>query len=181
MSEPLWELPSSWEWITFDGAAEIASKLVPISTVQQLPHIAPDNIQSGEGKLLEFRTAAQDELKSAKHRFYSGQVLYSKIRPYLRKAVIVSFDGVCSADMYPLNPREGVEPRYLYYWMFSPQLASFVSAHEGRTVLPKVNQAGLNQTLFPLPPEREQRRIVAKLDALRSHSARARHDLLSAC
>lgn len=177
MSELLWNLPPNWSWITFQEAAEIAANLVPTSSVQHLPHVAPDNIRGGDGSLLTFRTVAEDEVKSPKHRFFPGQVLYSKIRPYLRKAVMVDFDGVCSADMYPLNPREGVDARYLYYWMFSSQLASFVLAHEGRTVLPKVNQTGLNQTPFPRPPEPEQRRIVAKLDSLRARSSRARGEL----
>lgn len=160
-----WDLPSSWQWVRFDEAAEIASNLVPTSEVQQLPHIAPDNIGVGTGKLLAFKTVAEDGVKSPKHRFYPGQILYSKIRPYLRKAVLIDFNGVCSADMYPLNARSGVLPRYLYYWAFSPQLADFVVDHEGRTVLPKVNQVGLNQTPFPLPPEIDQEVIVSRLDA----------------
>jgi len=159
-----WDLPTTWRWVRFDDAAEIASNLVPTSEVQQLPHIAPDNIGAGTGKLLPFRTVAEDGVKSPKHRFYPGQVLYSKIRPYLRKAVLIDFDGVCSADMYPLNARKGVNPRYLHYWAFSQQLASFVIDHEGRTVLPKVNQVGLNQTPFPLPPESDQEAIVSLLD-----------------
>lgn len=164
-SDQCWDLPTTWQWMQFEEVAEIASNLVATDTVQHLPHIAPDNIQARAGKLLEFRTVREDGVKSPKHRFYPGQVLYSKIRPYLRKAVIIDFDGVCSADMYPLNPRDGVTARYLYYWMFSSQLASFVLAHEGRTVLPKINQAGLNQTPFPLPPESDQNVIVARLDS----------------
>ncbi|MCZ8314397.1 restriction endonuclease subunit S [Phreatobacter sp.] len=162
--EACWNLPKSWRWVRFDEAAEIASNLVPTSEVQQLPHIAPDNIGAGTGKLLAFFTVAEDGVKSPKHRFYPGQVLYSKIRPYLRKAVLIDFEGVCSADMYPLNAKPNVVPRYLYYWAFSQQLASFVVDHEGRTVLPKVNQVGLNQTPFPLAPEPDQQAIVKLLD-----------------
>lgn len=177
-----WDLPKTWRWVRFDEAAEVASNLVPTSEVQQLPHIAPDNIGAGTGKLLAFNTVAEDGVKSPKHRFYPGQVLYSKIRPYLRKAVIIDFEGVCSADMYPLTARTGVVPRYLYYWAFSQQLANFVVDHEGRTVLPKVNQVGLNQTPFPLAPEPDQEAIVklldlafAWLDKIATEHARAEH------
>lgn len=177
-----WHLPATWQWVRFDQAAEVASNLVPTSEAQKLPHIAPDNIGAGTGKLLPFKTVAEDGVKSPKHRFYPGQVLYSKIRPYLRKAVLINFDGVCSADMYPLNARSGVMPQYLHYWTFSSQLADFVVDHEGRTVLPKVNQVGLNQTPFPLPPEPDQKATVKLLDAafawldkIATEHARAEH------
>lgn len=49
---------------------------------QSFPHIAPDNIEKKTGVLLEYHTIAEDGVTSGKHRFYSGQILYSKIRPY---------------------------------------------------------------------------------------------------
>ena len=66
-------------------------------------HIAPDNIEKGTGHLFECRTVKEDKVASANHLFKKGQIIYSKIRPLLRKAVIAPFDGLCSADMYPLN------------------------------------------------------------------------------
>lgn len=154
-----WDLPLGWQWVAFKDAVEIASNLVNPATILDLPHIAPDNIEGATTRLLPFRTIGEDGVISAKHRFYPGQVLYSKIRPYLRKAVIVDFEGACSADMYPLSPRDGVLAPYLLQWLVSEQFTTFAIEHQGRTVLPKINQKALNQTPFPLAPLVDQVKI----------------------
>ena len=82
----------SWATKVFSEVAEVKSNLVDPEDYQTYPHIAPDNIEKKTGKLLEYRTIAEDKVTSGKHRFYSGQILYSKIRPYLSKVVVVDFD-----------------------------------------------------------------------------------------
>ena len=90
---------NKWETKRFDEVADIKSNLVEPSNYLEFPHIAPDNIEKRTGILLDYHTIAEDGVKSGKHRFYAGQILYSKIRPYLSKVVMVDFDGLCSADM----------------------------------------------------------------------------------
>lgn len=169
-----WDLPLGWRWVAFEDAVEIASNLVNPNTIPELPHIAPDNIESGTARLLPFKTIGEDGVISAKHRFFAGQILYSKIRPYLRKAVIADFDGACSADMYPLSPRDALSAPYLLQWLISEQFTHFAVEHQGRTVLPKINQTALNKTPLPLPPLATQHEIV-----LRVESAFARIDRLA--
>jgi type I restriction enzyme S subunit len=103
--KPPYSLPQSWCWARFDAIATIKSNLVPPAEFPNHPHVAPDNIEKGKGRLLECRTVRQDEVKSGNHRFSSGQISYSKIRPNLSKAAIVNFEGLCSADMYPFPRR----------------------------------------------------------------------------
>lgn len=158
------DLPTDWIVVRFDEVAEIASNLVSPDTIADLPHIAPNHIESGRPKLLPYRTIREDGVISGKHRFFPGQLLYSKIRPYLRKVVEVNFEGGCSADMYPINPR--CHPRYLMYWMLSPQFTWLATRQEGRTVLPKINQVALSAIPTPLAPEPIQAQIAAILDAV---------------
>lgn len=160
-----WDIPTSWQWTRFVDVAEIASNLVKPETIPDLPHIAPDNIEAGTARLLPYRTIAEDKLISAKNRFYPGQVLYSKIRPYLKKAVLIDFEGACSADMYPISARPGLHSKYLLYWLISDSFAQFSARHEGRTVLPKINQKALNATPFPLPPKEDQIEIVRRIES----------------
>jgi len=169
----------SWIVVPFSEAGEIASNLVDPRDIGDLPHIAPNHISSGLPKLLPHRTIAEDGVISAKHHFYAGQIIYSKIRPYLRKVVQVAFDGGCSADMYPINAR--CHSRYLMYWMLSPQFTWLASQQEGRTVLPKINQNALNTIPTPLAPESVQAviaesldNIFARADRLEAEAARAR-------
>lgn len=168
-----WDLPAGWRWVMFKDAVEIASDLVDPKGVPDLPHIAPDNIESGTGHLLPYRTIGEDGVISAKHRFFPGQILYSKIRPYLRKAVIVDFTGACSADIYPLTPRANLCGRFLLYWLVSEQFTQFAVEHQGRTVLPKINQKALNGTPLPLPTLAEQSEIVRRIDFAMTRMDRA--------
>lgn len=161
---------SDWKIVPFHEAGEIAGNLVPPLTIPDLPHIAPSHLQSCRPVLLPFRSIAEDQVISGKHRFYSGQIIYSKIRPYLRKVVLVDFDGACSADMYPINPK--CNARYLMYWMLSPQFTWLASQQEGRTVLPKINQNALNSIATPLAPPIMQERIASALDAIFTRAAR---------
>jgi type I restriction enzyme, S subunit len=174
MSEE-WELPGGWEWAEFRDVAEVVSRLVDPSDHQDAPHIAPNHIESGTGRLLGYTTIANDKMTSSKHRFYPGQILYSKIRPYLCKAVMVDFGGLCSADMYPVSAR--IDTGYLHKWMITSTFTEWASQQQGRTVLPKINQEALALLKVPVAPLEEQRRIVAKMDALRSCSRKTREAL----
>ncbi len=164
-NERCWDIPGGWKWVLFSDVVQIASNLVKPEKIWGLPHIAPDNIKRGEAKLLPFNTIGQDGVISPKHHFFPGQILYSKIRPYLRKAVLVDFEGGCSADMYPLTASEKIVPRYLLSWLVSEDFTWFATQHQGRTVLPKINQKALNQTPLPLPPLPEQREIVRRIES----------------
>lgn len=73
-----------------------------------LIHIGPDRIEKKIGKLLPALTAREEGLISKKFLFDDRYVLYSKIRPYLRKCAMAEGVGLCSADMYPVRPVEGV-------------------------------------------------------------------------
>jgi type I restriction enzyme, S subunit len=159
-----------WRTVRFEEVAEIASNLVSPETVLDLPHIAPNHIESGRPRLLPYKTVRQDGVISGKHRFYPGQLLYSKIRPYLRKVVQVDFDGACSADMYPIRPK--CHPRYLMYRMLSPQFTWLTTQQEGRTVLPKINQSALNAIPTPVPSEKMQESVALRLDAIFSRAER---------
>jgi len=157
-------LPSGWRWCVFEDVAAVASDLVDPALTPDAFHIAPNHIESWTGRLLPFGTIRDDGMKSAKHRFRKRQILYSKIRPYLAKATFADFDGLCSADMYPIDTE--LDPKFLLRWMLTPWFTNEASRSQGRTVLPKINQDTLARLRVPVAPLNEQRRIVAKLDAI---------------
>lgn len=159
-------LSSSWCKKRFDEVAEVKSNLVDPADYQDFPHIAPDNIEKKTGRLLEYHTIAEDGMKSGKHRFYAGQILYSKIRPNLSKVIVVDFDGLCSADMYPIEPKDGINTKYLWYYMLSEEFLIQASTAGSRSVLPKINQKELSKLTVMVTDPLEQERIVSILDQL---------------
>lgn len=155
----------NWKTTRFDSVAAIRSNLVDPAEYQSFPHIAPDNIEKKTGVLLEYHTIAEDGVTSGKHRFYSGQILYSKIRPNLSKVVVIDFDGLCSADMYPIEAYQNA--RCLWYYMLSDEFLLQASTAGSRSVLPKINQKELSALTVHLPTnDREQEEIVRILDEL---------------
>jgi len=157
---------SFWQTKPFDDVAEVKSNLVDPAGYMDYPHIAPDNIEKKTGILLDYHTVAEDGIKSEKHLFFAGQILYSKIRPYLSKVVIVDFDGLCSADMYPVQPKEGIDTRFLWYYMLSDEFLEQASTAGSRSVLPKINQKELGRIQVCVTDMTEQTEIVRILDSL---------------
>jgi type I restriction enzyme S subunit len=156
--EGLPEIPETWEWATFGTVAEIATNLKDPTGFPDATHLAPNYVESGTGRLLDCNTVAEDDVTSNKHHFFPGQIVYSKIRPYLRKAVLVDFEGLCSADMYPIDT--SLDPNYLLRWMLSPLFTRWVSQEQGRTVLPKVNIDELTSIRVPVAPIEEQQAVT---------------------
>ena len=159
------EIPDTWLWARFFSVIDIATNLVRPEWYADYIHIAPDNIEKATGRLLSCRSVLQDNVTSPNHLFREGQIIYSKIRPLLRKAVIAPFDGLCSADMYPLNT--SLNGKYLLRYILSDAFnLQVAAAMSSRVKMPKINQEELSGILIPVPPIQEQERIACKLDEL---------------
>jgi type I restriction enzyme, S subunit len=159
-----YELPNGWTWARFRDVAIIASNLVKPNAFSDFIHLAPDNIEKGNGVLLPCATVREDKVISSNHRFYPGQIVYSKIRPNLAKVVVVDFEGLCSADMYPIDAL--IDVFFLQRYMLSESFLAQAMKTDTRVAMPKINQMELNAIAVPIPPIAEQRRIVAKVDQL---------------
>ncbi|MBD2357021.1 restriction endonuclease subunit S [Tolypothrix sp. FACHB-123] len=146
---------------------EISSSLVDPRKPDfiNLLHIGAGNMISGTGELVDIKTAKEEELKSGKFLFDRTMVLYSKIRPYLMKVARPEFDGLCSADVYPLSPdTTQLDRDFLFYLLISREFTKYAIEGSSRAGMPKVNREHLfNFTTF-IPPLSEQKRIVAILD-----------------
>ena len=159
------DIPEAWAWARFFSIVDIATNLVRPELYANYPHIAPDNIEKATGTLLMCYSVLQDKVTSPNHLFHKGQIIYSKIRPLLRKAVIAPFDGLCSADMYPLNT--SINPKYLLRYILSDAFnLQVATAMSSRVKMPKINQEELSSLLIPIPPMPEQDRIACKIDEL---------------
>ena len=160
------EIPAEWKIQRFARVAEVKSNLVSPDNYLEYPQISPENIEKDSGKLLlPCRTVSEVGVISGNHLFYKGQILYSKIRPKLNKVCIAPFDGLCSADMYPIESKN--DTRYIVYCILSNGFLQQVSMiTENRVKMPKVNQVELSKILVAIPETiAEQKEIADYLDA----------------
>jgi len=160
------EIPENWVWCRFSSIATIESNLVDPFEYPNHPHIAPDNIEKGTGRLLDYKTVNEDNVISSNHYFFPSQLIYSKVRPRLNKVVKVDFEGLCSADMYPIKSL--INPDYLLNCILSKYFLDEVFKFDNRVKMPKINQNQLSQILIPVPPIQEQLRIKVKIEKLKT-------------
>lgn len=129
-----------------------------------LPLINGENIESGTTRLLYRRTAASERAISPKYEVAVGDVVYSKLRPYLRKVVVADVPGLCSADLYPLRPDTNrVDPQWLAWLLVSEQFTSYAARTSARARMPKLNRDELLSYRIDLPKVADQQRTSAKL------------------
>jgi type I restriction enzyme S subunit len=157
-------LPNDWKVHSFKKTAEIQANLQNPDEYPDHILVAPNHIEKYTGRLIQTQLTKEIAPKSDKHYFEKGSIIYSKIRPYLSKLIIAEFDGLCSADMYPI--KANVEQKYLFYYMLSQIFLQYVTTAGERSVLPKVNQKGLNNIPVPVPPIKEQLEIVKRIENL---------------
>lgn len=141
----------------------------------RLPHVNGENIESGTCRLLSVRTAEEDAMISGKYLFEPGDVLYSKLRPYLRKVTVADFRGVCSADMYPVRVNRSLLDQHYTAWMLlSDDFTSYADEESRRARMPKLNRDQLFAWSAPVPSLHEQQRIAATLNEQMTSVKRAR-------
>lgn len=140
-----------------------------------LPHVSGENIESGTCQLLPCRTAEEDGVKSGNYLFSAGSILYSKIRPYLQKAVLVDFEGVCSADVYPVKVTSSeLDTKFVMWSLVAGPFTGYANQLSGRTRMPKLNRRQFFGFKLKYPPLRKQRHIVQTMEDLRETAQAAR-------
>jgi hypothetical protein len=137
-----------------------------LSVNRNLPHIAPDSIEKNTGRILQIRSCEEDKVTSGKYHFYKGDVLYSKIRPYLNKVVIAPFEGLCSADMYALRPKEGINSEVLQALLMSKDFLAYAEQWSGRASIPKINRKALLAYNVPKMTDKQVNEVKAKIQSI---------------
>ncbi|HAS1239799.1 restriction endonuclease subunit S [Enterobacter cloacae] len=162
--EKPFELPKGWEWCRIGSVINIRAELVKPENYYDFFQVAPDIIEKGTGKVISKRTVKESGIKGPNSRFYKNQIVYSKIRPSLSKAFIAEYDGLCSADMYPLDCF--INTGYLLKVILSEVFLIQVRAAENRIKMPKLNVESLSNILIPVPPAGIQSAVFSKISQM---------------
>jgi type I restriction enzyme S subunit len=159
-------LPHTWAWtrlgeITNFGQTDKDGEISDTTWVLDL-----EDIQKDTSVLLQKVRFSERQAKSDKNRFLEGDVLYGKLRPYLNKVIVADEEGVCTTEILPVRGYLGISPRYLMYAVKRPDFLAYVNAKSYGMKMPRLGTDDGRFAVFPLAPEKEQPRIVAKVDEL---------------
>jgi type I restriction enzyme S subunit len=129
-------------------------------------YIALENIESNTGRLIDFNSSKGETIKSSKVKFEKGAVLYGKLRPYLNKVWVATFDGICTTEILPFNPNEKIlNSNFLSYYLRSPKFVDFVNSNTSGARMPRATTSFFKtKAKVPIPNLEIQEKIVKKLD-----------------
>lgn len=134
--------PKGWDKKLLSDLVTIDAPLVePMEKeFENLLHYGPDRISKDSGKLLPALTAKEDMLISKKFLCDDRHILYSKIRPYLNKVAMVQEKCLCSADVYPVEPKSQLTKHFLWHILRSKSFLDHAETFSNRANIPKINR-----------------------------------------
>ena len=132
-------------------------------TAAELPYVGLENIESGTGRLVGVSDPEGDG-PAAASRFVPGDVLFSKLRPYLAKAFVAEHEGLSTTELLVMKTDQALEPRFLLYALLSPDFIDEVDASTYGSKMPRADWDFIGNVKLPVPPLDQQRAIAARLD-----------------
>lgn len=170
--------PMHWQMASFEEFAQIDGNMTTdYEKYADYPHIGIDSIEKETGALVGYRTVREDGVISGKYVFTPHHIIYSKIRPNLNKVALPDFEGLCSADAYPILPRDNCNRVFLAYAMRSTYFLDYILQFCSRTNLPKVNRKEVTGFRMPLPPIDLQNQFAAFVAQTDQHKSTIQHSL----
>ena len=160
------EIPDSWEWTRLgfvSSYAETKKKIKAQDAPPDLWQLDLEDIEKG-GRILEHKTVGERKAVGDKTFFEAGNVLYSKLRPYLLKVLVAPADGICTPEIVPFSLYGKILPEYIVAFLKSPYVDGVINAVTYGVKMPRVGTQTMTSLLLPLPPLNEQQRIVNKIN-----------------
>lgn len=158
---PIGKIPADWEVKEFEKLAELSKSKYNPNSMQNYPCIELENIEQETGIINGYFNSI--EQKSIKNKFNVGQILFGKLRPYLKKYWLAEFEGVCSSEIWVLSPKnDNIINEYLYRLIQSEKFIQVANVSSG-SKMPRADWEYVSHFPFPLPPLPEQQRIAEVL------------------
>jgi type I restriction enzyme S subunit len=166
-----------WPTVQLDSIAVLDRQSVhPTEAEPETCYLGLEHVD-GDGNIGCRETVASAALKSNKFRFSNQHVLFGKLRPYLRKIARPQFSGVCSTDIIPILPKNGMSRDYLYHLLRTRPMVDLATNRSSGANLPRLSPKQLATFPILLPPLPEQKRIAAILDAADALRVKRRESL----
>ena len=160
------ELPYNWSLCCLGEICDYGNCInVDSSSIAESAWILDlEDIEKDTGIVLKKIKKSERNAASTKHLFHKGQVLYSKLRPYLNKVVLADEDGYCTSEILPLDFSEIIVPEYARYFLMSPTFLRYANKCSYGVKMPRLGTTDGKKAILSLPPIEEQKRIVIAIE-----------------
>ena len=161
------ELPASWNWTK--------GKIVfmPMESTKPTSDFIYIDVDAVNNKLNIIDNAKQMSIDNAPSRatrkLHQNDILFSMVRPYLRNIALVDDtykSAIASTGFYVITPGIVYFPKFLFYLMLSNYVVDGLNTFMKGDNSPSINNSHIENYLYPLPPFKEQQRIVAQIEKL---------------
>lgn len=151
-------IPKEWAVVRLGDTCKQRNEIIQPKGQGHIKFIGLEHIESGKIKARSFATDLN--IKSSKFKFYIGDVLYGKLRPYLDKSAITDFEGICSTDLIVITPDKNKSMAdFLIYIIHSKKFMGHAISHTSGTNYPRTSWSAISKFKFGLPPLSEQQKI----------------------
>lgn len=161
------DIPDSWTWCRLEQIIDFSKNIS--TSASEIPDSAwvldLEDIEKDSGRILTKKRMIDIKSKSDKHKFFKGNVLYSKLRPYLNKVVVANENGYCTSEIlvFDFTPIYNI---YAQIFLMSPYFVDYAMAGAYGVKMPRIGSERGNNALMPLPPLAEQKRIIEQINVI---------------
>jgi type I restriction enzyme S subunit len=130
----------------------------PAISTESYKCIELEHLSQETGRLLGY--SPSNDLKSMKTKFQKNDILFGKLRPYLKKYLFAEFDGVCSTEIWVLKVKEYIDNKWLYYLVQSKRIIDAANQSSG-TKMPRADWKVVGNAPVPVPLNKSEQTAIA--------------------
>ena len=163
------EIPEAWKWVRLGEISTYSQtkKKINVAAIETpMWSLDLEDIEKESGKIIRRVMTIDRKISGEKIIFKKDQILYSKLRPYLKKFLIAPDNGVCSSELVPFDMIGNCDSRFIVYLLKSAYVDFLINSVTYGVKMPRVGTDTMVNLLIPLPPFDEQKRIVEKIEEL---------------
>ena len=160
------DIPDNWRWMSLGEISSYGDTPVKANSINVTDNtwvLDLEDIKPG-GELLTKTRANEKQFFGEKTVFKTGQVLYSKLRPYLKKVLVANEDGISTPELISFDIFGGIMPQYVMYCLLGSFTNRAIDKRSYGIKMPRIDAGFMVNLPVPIPPVSEQQYIIEKIE-----------------
>ena len=159
------ELPEGWCWTTLGEISNYGTTInIQVENIEKNEWILElQDVEKETANIIQKLSKGERSVKGTRHKFNTGDILYSKLRTYLNKVLVATSEGYCTTEIMPLNTYGIMSNEYVCHVLRSPFFLDYTLQCGYGVKMPRLSTTDACNGFIPLPPLKEQIRIVEEI------------------